>query len=285
MLELAPRAATDSAAGSDAQRVSRLLDRGSVVVLTGAGLSTSSGIPTYRDHDGRWKRTPPINHSDFLRSASTRRRYWARSFLGWPIVGQAAPGRGHRALAHLESLERVALIITQNVDGLHQKAGSRSVLELHGGLARVLCLACGQTWPRAAMQEWMSTDNPGIAGAAAGIAPDGDADVAGEFAAGFYAPACPSCGGILKPDVVFFGDSVPKDRVGTAINAIDTARGLLVVGSSLMVYSGFRFVEHAHKRGKPVMAINLGKTRADHLLEAKVQEDCDQFLHRLRGAA
>lgn len=267
------------------EQVLRLLDHGSVVVLTGAGLSTSSGIPDYRDHEGQWKRSRPIDHNDFLRSESTRRRYWARSFLGWPTVGQALPGRGHRALAHLESRERIALVITQNVDGLHQKAGSRSVLELHGGLDRVLCLACRQTWPRAAVQEWIRAANPGIADAVATAAPDGDADAAEGFDAGFRIPVCPSCGGALKPDVVFFGDSVPRDRVGAAMAALDAAHGLLVIGSSLMVYSGFRFVEHAHKCGKPVMAINLGKTRADHLLAAKVQEDCDQFLHRLRSLA
>lgn len=266
---------------SHAQRVAALLDQGSVVVLTGAGLSTSCGIPDYRDHDGLWKRSRPIDHKDFLGSESTRRRYWARSFLGWPTVGQASPGRGHRALAQLENRQRIALLITQNVDGLHQKAGSRAVLELHGGLARVLCLACRQTWPRAAVQDWMSAANPGVAGAAASIAPDGDADMAAGLHADFCIPACPDCGGMLKPDVVFFGDSVPRERVSAAMAAIDAARGLLVVGSSLMVYSGFRFVEHAHQRGKPVMAINLGRTRADHLLAAKVQQDCDEFLQWL----
>ncbi|MDZ4254681.1 MAG: NAD-dependent protein deacetylase [Sulfuritalea sp.] len=268
-----------------AQRVAGLLDRGSVVVLTGAGLSTSCGIPDYRDHDGQWKRSRPIDHKDFLSSESTRRRYWTRSFLGWPTVGQAAPGRGHRALAQLEGRERIDLLITQNVDGLHQKAGSRSVLELHGGLDRVLCLACRRTWPRAAVQDWMSAANPGIAGAAASIAPDGDAEVGEELHAEFCIPACPDCGGMLKPDVVFFGDSVPRERVGAAMAAIDAAHGLLVVGSSLMVYSGFRFVLHAHQRGKPVMAINLGRTRADHLLAAKVRQDCDEFLQRLQGSA
>lgn len=270
---------------SHAQRVAALLDQGSVVVLTGAGLSTSSGIPDYRDHDGLWKRSRPIDHKDFLGSESMRRRYWARSFLGWPAVGLALPGRGHRALAQLENRQRIALLITQNVDGLHQKAGSRAVLELHGGLARVLCLACRQTWPRAAVQDWMSAANPDGAGAAASVAPDGDADVAEGLHADFCIPACPDCGGMLKPDVVFFGDSVPRERVNSAMAAIDAARGLLVVGSSLMVYSGFRFVEHAHQRGKPVMAINLGRTRADHLLAAKVQQDCDEFLQRLQGSA
>ncbi|MCX7165333.1 MAG: NAD-dependent protein deacetylase [Rhodocyclales bacterium] len=264
------------------QRIVRLLDQGSVVILTGAGLSTASGIPDYRDRNAQWKGARPIDHTDFLRSESTRRRYWARSFIGWPTVGLASPSRGHHALAQLERRDRIALIITQNVDGLHQKAGSRSVLELHGGLQRVVCLACRHSYPRASVQEWLGAANPGIAIEAARRAPDGDAHVAGEFHRDFSIPACPSCGGVLKPDVVFFGDSVPQDRVRTGLDAIDAARGVLVVGSSLMVYSGFRFVEHAHRHGKPVMAINLGITRADHLLAAKLEQDCDEFLHLVK---
>jgi NAD-dependent SIR2 family protein deacetylase len=262
--------------------IRRLFEDGSVVVLTGAGLSTSSGIPDYRDGDGQWKRTRPIDHRDFLRSESTRRRYWARSFVGWPTIALASPSRGHHALAELERLGRIDLIITQNVDGLHQRAGSRCVLELHGGLERVICLCCHRTFRRASVQTWMSEANPVFTSDAAVVAPDGDAQVAERFHADFRIPACPSCGGLLKPDVVFFGDSVPRDRVRAGMDAIAAARGLLVVGSSLMVYSGFRFAEHAHRLGKPVMAINLGTTRADRLLYAKVQEDCDQFLHTLQ---
>lgn len=253
-----------------------------MVVLTGAGLSTSSGIPAYRDREGNWQQAKPIDHNDFLRSATARQRYWARSFFGWPRVGLANPSRGHHALAHLESLDRIALVITQNVDGLHQKAGSRSVLELHGGLDRVICLGCRSAYPRALVQEWLGAANPGMAPAAARAGPDGDAHVAEGLHLEFRIADCPGCGGVLKPDVVFFGDSVPRDRVGACIDTIDAASGLLVVGSSLMVWSGFRFVEHAHKRGKPVMAINLGKTRADHLLAAKVEQDCDEFLDLLR---
>jgi NAD-dependent SIR2 family protein deacetylase len=249
-----------------------------VVVLSGAGLSTASGIPDYRDHDGRWKRKQPVDHHAFLRSPDVRRRYWARSFLGWPMIGEAQPGRGHHALAELEARGRIALTVTQNVDGLHQKAGSRAVLELHGAIAEVLCLDCGSRHARAAVQEWMRAANPGFCDAMATAAPDGDADAAEGFDEGFAAPGCPACGGMLKPDVVFFGDSVPKARVGAVSTAIDDADGLLVVGSSLMVYSGYRFAEHAHRQGKPVMAVNLGKTRADHLLAAKVERDCGEFL-------
>lgn len=255
-----------------------------MVVLTGAGLSTACGIPDYRDHEGRWKRRQPVDHRDFLGSAEVRRRYWARSFLGWPTIGAARPGAGHHALAALEGRGCISLIVTQNVDGLHQKAGSRKVLELHGAIAEVICLACGQRHARAAVQDWMHGANPGFSAVAAGAAPDGDADAAEGFDAGFVGPDCPACGGMLKPDVVFFGDNVPKARVGAVNTALAEAAGLLVVGSSLMVYSGFRFAEHAHRSGKPVMAINLGKTRADPLLAAKVERDCGEFLHALAAA-
>ena len=266
---------------ADAGKVGALLERGNVVVLTGAGLSTACGIPDYRDREGRWKRVQPIDNQDFLRSASTRRRYWLRSFFGWPVVDRAPPGAGHRALAHFESRGRIALVVTQNVDGLHQKAGSQRVLELHGALGRVVCLACGRRDSRAVVQEWLAAANPGLTGVPPLTAPDGDAEMAEALADGFHVPDCPDCGGLLKPDVVFFGDSVPRPRVDAVMAAIDAAPGLLVIGSSLMVYSGFRFVEHAHRRGKPVMAINQGRTRADHLLEAKVEQDCGEFLHAL----
>ncbi len=249
-----------------------------MVVLTGAGLSTSCGIPDYRDREGHWKRPQPVDHQAFLRSPEVRRRYWARSFLGWPTIGQATPGPGHQVLARLEALNRITLTITQNVDGLHQKAGSRAVLELHGGIAHVICLDCSVRYPRAKLQDWMRTANPNFTHASAPAAPDGDADTADGFDAGFVVPVCPACTGRLKPDVVFFGDNVPRDRVATAMAAVEDAAGLLIVGSSLMVYSGFRFAEHAHRQGKPVVAINLGKTRADHLLAAKVEQDCGAFL-------
>ncbi len=266
------------------RRIAQLFDRGPLVVLSGAGLSTSCGIPDYRDRDGRWKRAQPIDHQAFLRSGEMRRRYWRRSFHGWPAIGQAAPGAGHRALTRLEAMGRIGLIVTQNVDCLHQKAGSRAVLELHGGLARVVCLDCGRVHARAEVQDWMAAANPGIAPGPAAIAPDGDADPPDD-SPDFDVPVCPACGGLLKPDVVFFGDSVPRERVRVVTEAIDAAAGLLVVGSSLMVYSGFRFAEHAHRAGRPVIAVNLGRTRADHLLAAKVEQDCDAFLAGLDTVA
>ncbi len=268
--------------GRAGDRVRRLLEQGAVVVLTGAGLSTSSGIPAYRDREGNWQGAQPVRQHDFLHLESARRRYWARSFFGWPSVAGAAPGRGHHALARLEQAGRIDLVVTQNVDGLHRKAGSAGVVELHGGLAAVICLSCRTRHPRAAVQDWLAAANPGLAGQPAPVAPDGDARVAAELYAGFRVPACPACGGMLKPDVVFFGDSVPRERVASVMASVSAAAALLVVGSSLMVYSGFRFVEFARREGKPVMAVNLGTTRADHLFDAKVEQDCDAFLAGLR---
>ncbi len=276
-----------AASGNEAQQqidlVRGFLDQGAVVVLSGAGLSTSSGIPAYRDREGNWQHSKPIEHKEFLNFESVRKRYWARSFLGWPTVGLAKPTRGHEALAHLESLGRIVLTITQNVDGLHQKAGSRSVLELHGGLHRVSCLQCQRIHSRDVVQEWMREANPDIVLEVSSLAPDGDAHADESLYKRFCVPTCPSCSGVLKPDVVFFGGFVPRDRVDACMTAIDSAHGVLVVGSSLMVYSGFRFIDYAHRQAKPVMAINLGKTRADHLFDAKVEQDCDELLHRLRA--
>ena len=248
-------------------------------------MSTESGIPDYRDRDGRWKRAQPISQQEFLRSQAVRRRYWARSFLGWPLVDSARPARGHVALVALELAGFVSAIITQNVDGLHRKAGSRGVLELHGGLDEVVCLSCGERRARAEVQRWMAEANPGLLDRPAELAPDGDAEVEDAHYAGVRVPACDACGGILKPDVVFFGDSVPKDRVRRGMAAVDACDSLLVVGSSLMVYSGFRFADYARARGKCLAAINLGKTRADDFLEAKVEADCGAVLQRLAQEA
>lgn len=274
----------ESESGNAGELVGRLLEQGSVVVITGAGLSTSSGIPDYRDREGKWKVAQPINHGDFLRKESVRQRYWTRSFLGWPTVALATPGRGHQALAHLERAGRIDLVVTQNVDGLHRKAGSGRVLELHGELAVVICLSCRSRHSRAVVQEWLAAANPDLAAYPAPAAPDGDAHVAADLCAGFCVPACPDCGGTLKPDVVFFGDSVPRERVASAMAAITASAGLLVVGSSLMAYSAFRFIELARREGKPVMAVNLGTTRADGLLDVKVEQDCNAFLDYLQKA-
>jgi NAD-dependent SIR2 family protein deacetylase len=195
------------------ERLSTLLDRGPVALLSGAGLSTASGIPAYRDRHGQWQHSQPIQHQDFLRSEAVRQRYWARSFAGWASMALASPAAGHRALTRMEEKGIVSAVVTQNVDGLHQKAGSRSVIELHGGIDRVLCLACGERFPRASVQHWLAAANPEFTAGATQPAPDGDAQLPDAAAADFRIPGCPSCNGTLKPDVVFFGDSVPRERV------------------------------------------------------------------------
>ena len=252
-------------------------------VLTGAGVSTGSGIPGYRDAEGNWRRRPPMTHQEFIRSEAARKRYWARSVLGWPAIAAAAPNAAHEALARLERLGGVTRLVTQNVDGLHQRAGSESVLDLHGRLDQVVCLHCKATLSRAWLQSAMLDANPGFASGAATVAPDGDADADTDFEA-FQAPDCPRCSGILKPDVVFFGDGVPRWRVAAAILALDHADAVLIVGSSLMAYSGYRFCERARELGKPIAAINRGLTRADELLDLKIDADCVPTLSALVDA-
>lgn len=252
-----------------------------VIALTGAGLSTASGIPAYRDAEGRWRRGEPIRHQAFVASASARQRYWARSFAGWPQLRDALPNAAHHALAALEADGWLNAIITQNVDGLHARAGSRQIVELHGTLHWVVCLGCGARHPREAMQDWLAVANPHWAAVAAKTLPDGDAALTAAVPEDFKVPGCPACGGVLKPDVVFFGDAVPRQRVETARALIAAAGMLLVVGSSLMVYSGYRLVDEAHGRGKPVVAINQGMTRADDLLDLKLDGDCVALLPAL----
>ena len=253
-----------------------------VFVLTGAGTSTASGIPGYRDADGNWQRKQPVTHQEFAGSEAVRRRYWARSLLGWPMIANAAPNPAHNALARLERLGHVVQIITQNVDGLHQRAGSENVVDLHGRLDRVICLDCGAVHARSDVQASMLDANPGVANRAATVAPDGDADLEIDFQA-FQLPDCVQCAGTLKPDVVFFGASVPRVRVDAAFEALDEADAVLVVGSSLMAYSGYRFCERAHAAGKPIAAINRGRTRADRLFHLKVDADCGASLTALVG--
>ena len=232
-----------------------------LVALTGAGCSTESGIPDYRS-PGRPQRTP-ILHRDFLASEAARARYWARSAVGWPRFRQAAPNAGHHALAALERSGALAGLITQNVDGLHQAAGSARVVELHGALAEVRCLGCGDLTGRDEVQALLEALNPGCAIAPVEEAPDGDAELA--LTEGFRVPACPACGGVLKPHVVFFGDNVPAARLAQAFGLFDEGEVLLVAGSSLTVFSGYRFVRRAAERGVPVLILNQGPTRGDAL--------------------
>jgi NAD-dependent SIR2 family protein deacetylase len=254
-----------------------------LVVLTGAGISADSGIPTYRDHDGVWRRSDPIEHKAFIADPSTRRRYWARSYLGWPIVDSARPNDAHNALAELEALGHVHLLITQNVDRLHQKAGSRRVIDLHGRLDRIGCLQCRRRHPRIEMQDWLGVANPGLAELEATVAPDGDAELPDVRVADLRVPGCPRCGGTLMPDVVFFGGTVPRERVVQCQAAVADSDALLAVGTSLQVFSGFRFCRQAVQLGKPVAVINPGRTRADDLASARFAEEAGPLLSALVG--
>jgi NAD-dependent SIR2 family protein deacetylase len=247
-------------------------------VLTGAGCSAPSGIPDYRDADGQWKRAQPVTYQAFMQSESTRRRYWARSLIGWRRLYAAAPNAAHRALARLEALGKSEHLITQNVDRLHQVAGSERVIDLHGRLDRVRCMRCGATSPRVDLQDELIRRNAGWVLLDARDAPDGDADLDGVDFSAFEIPACSDCSGVLKPDVVFFGENVPRERIERAYAHLDASDAMLVVGSSLMVYSGYRFTERAATAGKPIAAVNLGKTRADSLLALKVEETCESAL-------
>jgi NAD-dependent SIR2 family protein deacetylase len=243
-------------------------------VLTGAGCSTDSGIPDYRDENGDWKRSRPVMFQAFVGDLHTRRRYWARSLVGWRRFGHARPNNAHRALARLERQGRAEVLVTQNVDGLHQSAGSTAVIDLHGRLDQVRCMGCERRTDREQMQRRLLQLNPAWARLDARDAPDGDADLDGLDFSSFEVPACEDCGGLLKPDVVFFGESVPRERVAAASAAIQRADAMLVIGSSLMVYSGYRFAQAAANAGKPIAAVNLGRTRADALLTLKVNQPC-----------
>lgn len=247
-------------------------------ILTGAGCSTGSGIPDYRDLEGEWKRTPPVTYQAFIGDEMTRRRYWARSLIGWRRFGRALPNDAHRALANLEAIGKSELLLTQNVDRLHQAAGSIEVIDLHGRLDLVRCLGCEQRTSREELQEELERLNADWRGLEAADAPDGDADLENVDFGSFIVPCCKSCGGALKPDVVFFGENVPRGRVEAATLHLERSDAMLVVGSSLMVYSGFRFVQMAAEAGKPVAAVNLGRTRADALLTLKEEQPCDAAL-------
>jgi NAD-dependent SIR2 family protein deacetylase len=252
-----------------------------IFVLTGAGCSTDSGIPDYRDAGGAWKRVPPVTLQAFLADESTRRRYWARSMLGWRRFGHARPNTVHRALACLESRGKIQILLTQNVDRLHQAAGSLEVIDLHGRMDIVRCMTCENRSDREALQDALIRANPQWTDRQARPAPDGDADLEFSDFSGFEIPACAQCGGLLKPDVVFFGENVPRDRVDRAVEHLARSDAMLVVGSSLMVYSGFRFTRMAAQLGKPIAAVNLGRTRADNLLSLKISAPAAEALRFL----
>ena len=250
-----------------------------VAVLAGAGMSTDSGIPDYRGPD-----SPPSNPMtirQFTSDPAFRQRYWARNHVGWRHMDETMPNAGHRALAELEHAGVVSGVITQNVDLLHTKAGSRAVINLHGTYAQVVCLDCGRCMSRATLGELLDAANPGFverAEAVGGIAVAPDADAIVGDTTSFVIVDCPACGGMLKPDIVYFGESVPKERVDEAYSLVDRAGALLVAGSSLTVYSGYRFVRHAAALGIPIAIINRGRTRGDDLAAVKIDSGCSPML-------
>jgi NAD-dependent SIR2 family protein deacetylase len=263
-------------------RLGALVAAGGVVVLSGAGISTESGIPDYRGPSGQLRARLPMTIREFTSSAEARRRYWARSYVGWRRIAGARPNVGHLAVAALQDHGVVAGIITQNVDGLHQAAGARDVIELHGGLDHVVCLDCGARSPRALMHERLQAVNGEVVAEITRINPDGDVELADELVASFGLVGCECCGSdVLKPDVVFFGENVPRARVARCFEVVDRASSLLVLGSSLTVMSGLRFVHRAAAGGIPVAIVNEGVTRGDEYADVKLDRPLGETLARL----
>jgi NAD-dependent SIR2 family protein deacetylase len=267
-------------AGIDA--LAGLVADGGVVVLSGAGLSTDSGIPDYRGATGSLRRHTPMTYQTFTRDPRGRHRYWARSFIGWRQIRSARPNDGHRAVGELQAAGLLGGVITQNVDGLHQAGGARDVVELHGGLDRTICLTCGDVAGRAELDERLRAANPSFGARTDEINPDGDAELPDEVLDGFVMVGCLACGeGPLKPDVVFFGETVPRDRVEHCFDLVEKAGSLLVLGSSLAVMSGYRFVLRAAKRGIPVAIVNVGATRGDAKADVRVDAPLGEVLPAL----
>lgn len=266
---------------NEARGVVDLVARGGVVILSGAGISTESGIPDYRGPTGRARRAEPMTYQTFTSSPGARQRYWARSHLGWRHIRAAAPNAGHLAVAGLGRRGLLAGIITQNVDGLHQAAGAQRVTELHGNLARVACLRCGERTPRAGLDRRLRAANPGWDAAVSQLNPDGDAVLDDAAVTAFRVVDCAACGGWLKPDVVFFGENVPPPRVAYCYELTERASALLVLGSSLTVMSGYRFVRHAAARGVPIAIINQGGTRGDRHATVRLDAPLGQALTAL----
>ena len=265
------------------RRLRQLVDAGGLAVLTGAGCSTESGIPDYR---GAHRRSPPpvpMQWQEFTSSAGAQRRYWARSFAGWQLMAAARADAAHLGLATLQAAGKLLPPITQNVDGLHTAAGSNDVIELHGCVHRVVCLDCQRTASRIEVQEHMRLRNQEWSVNAAQMRPDGDLDLDDESELAFVVPTCQHCGGRLKPDVVFFGENVPVQRVTRATDRLRQSAGLLVLGSSLTVFSGYRFARSAAQMGQPVIVVNLGPTRADDLAELHVHARCGDVMSELAG--
>jgi NAD-dependent SIR2 family protein deacetylase len=265
-----------------AQQLAAFVDKHPrLFVLTGAGCSTASGLGDYRDTNGAWKRKQPITGQTFINDELARKRYWARSSVGWPSFNRAEPNRAHHALRSLEENKQLSLLVTQNVDRLHQKSGHQNVIDLHGVLATLSCLMCGLKEDRNDFQQRLISSNQWLSNLTAAHAPDGDADLEVEHLDTMKVPNCKTCEGLLKPDVVFFGENVAKSTVQKSIDALRDSDALLVAGSSLMVYSGFRFCRDAQKRNQPIVVINNGKTRADDFVTLNIQGDCGRLLQAL----
>lgn len=256
--------------GAAIELLADLVADGEVAVLTGAGLSTESGIPDYRGPTGAARPATPMTYQTFTRDPSARRRYWARSHLGWRTIARAQPNDGHRAVAELERRGLLSGIVTQNVDGLHSAAGARDVVELHGNLDRVVCLDCRRLSPREELDQRLRAANPGWQARVTAINPDGDVELEDAALEQFVVVPCSSCGGVLKPDVVFFGETVPRERVDASYALVESSSLLLVLGSSLTVMSGRRFVLRAAKLGIPVAIVNQGVTRGDEFASVKL---------------
>lgn len=256
-----------------------------LLIITGAGCSTGSGIPAYRNQQGQWMARTPIQHQEFVGSENTRRRYWARSVLGWRNMQQAEPNDLHRSVVRWEQSGRLELLITQNVDGLHRRAGSRNIVELHGRIDQVVCLGCAATQSRLDFQTRLVAANRELVARLQAldyqVKPDGDAEFGDLDYTSLVCPPCLACGGVVMPDVVFFGGNVPKARVNACYEAVARADGLLILGSSMMVYSGFRFAKRAAELGKPIAIINQGVTRADELASLKVETECVSAVSQL----
>jgi len=262
-----------------------VVGRGRVAVLSGAGISTESGIPDYRGDEGSLRRHTPMTFDDFVASEDGRQRYWARSHVGWRTIARAAPNDGHRAVAELQRQGLLTGVITQNVDGLHQAGGARDVIELHGSLDRVICLGCRRTSARDDLDRRLHAANPAFGGVATRINPDGDVELDDHVVATFALVDCVDCTqGVLKPDVVFFGENVPRPRVEQCYQLVDDSDALLVLGSSLTVMSGLRFVRHAARAGKPVLIINRGRTRGDKEATVRVDRPLGEALTELVSA-
>ena len=261
-----------------------LLSHRRLFVMTGAGVSTESGIKDYRSEGvGLYATTDqrPMNYSHFIRSASARQRYWARNTTAWPVFSSFKPNVTHKYLARLEHLDRVHWLVTQNVDSLHYKAGSRRLSELHGNMASVVCLSCHYVVPRDELQEMIFQENKDWSAKPEGFAPDADVFVAESAVHAFKTPHCDRCGGILKPNVVFFGDSVPKRKVEEVSQRLEESDACMVVGSTLETYSSFRHVRHCSEVGMPLLILNIGPTRADHLADIKIVGRCGEAFQTL----